>query len=82
MTDTLTTTWSDAQHEIAQEEAVLAYWRGYEQGRADHVAEMRAWAERFVASAPGAVAKPMDEQYAAVVRDLVARATAERRRSA
>lgn len=74
--------WTDTQHDTAQEEAVLAYWRGYEQGRADHIAEMYSWAEYFVASAPGATVKPLEEQYAAVVADLVARMTAERRRSA
>lgn len=82
MTDTLTTTWSDAQHATAQEEAVLAYWRGYADGWRDHGADLQAWAEQFVNSAPGATVKPLEEQYAAVVRDLVARMTAERRRSA
>lgn len=60
------------------DETTAVYWVGYQQGRADHAAEMQAWAEEFANSAPGAAVVPLETRHAAVVRDLAERMTTGR----
>lgn len=84
MPDLLTTAavWTDTHHAAAQEEAVLAYWRGraegYAAGRADAEAEIRATAERMAAGIRRGGLPATAED---IVRDLVDVMAAEGRPS-
>lgn len=71
--------WSAAIHAVVQEEVNAAYWRGYMQGQQDLDEGMQRWAASFADEAPCAVAKPLADRHASIVRGLVDRMVREGR---